>query len=134
MSDFEFEISKNLIIAGAKFLTLHDEGILNCGDPSSNFFEKDFLKTRAAASASKLQKDDVVIHTLTEKLTKEHLSRFQVVIFTYIRLEEAIDFSNYCHTQEPPIAFIKTDVQGLFGSVFCDFGPNFSFVDVDQDG
>lgn len=55
----------------------------------------------------------------------------QAVVFTDISLEKAFEFDDYCHTHQPPIAFIKTEVRGLFGSVFCDFGPEFTVVDVD---
>ena len=54
----------------------------------------------------------------------------QAVVFTGLSLEKAIDFDDYCHKHKPPIAFIKSDVHGLFGSVFCDFGPKFTVYDV----
>lgn len=52
-------------------------------------------------------------------------------MFTDISLEKAIEFNDYCHSHQPPIAFIKSEVRGLFGSVFCDFGPEFTVMDVD---
>lgn len=55
----------------------------------------------------------------------------QAVVFTNIDLETAIAFDDYCHSHQPPIAFIKAEVRGLFGNVFCDFGPKFTVVDVD---
>lgn len=55
----------------------------------------------------------------------------QAVVFTNIGLEKAIEFDDYCHSHQPPIAFIKSEVRGLFGNVFCDFGPEFTVVDVD---
>lgn len=55
----------------------------------------------------------------------------QAVVFTDISLEKAIEFDNFCHKHDPPIAFIKSEVRGLFGSVFCDFGPKFTVSDVD---
>lgn len=55
----------------------------------------------------------------------------QAVVFTDLSLEKAIEFDNFCHRHEPPIAFIKSEVRGLFGSVFCDFGPKFTVSDVD---
>ncbi|KAL2456699.1 UBA/THIF-type NAD/FAD binding protein [Forsythia ovata] len=53
------------------------------------------------------------------------------VVFTDISFEKAIQFDDYCHEHQPPIAFIKSDVRGLFGSVFCDFGPKFTVFDID---
>jgi ubiquitin-activating enzyme E1 len=46
-------------------------------------------------------------------------------------LEKAYEFDDYCHSHQPPISFIKAQVCGLFGSVFCDFGPEFTVLDVD---
>jgi ubiquitin-activating enzyme E1 len=129
------EIAKNLILAGVKSVTLHDEGVVELWDLSSNFvFTKDDVgKNRALASIQKLQElnNAVFISTLSAPLTKEQLSNFQAVVFTDISLEKAIEFDDYCHSHKPPISFIKTEVRGLFGSVFCDFGPEFTVVDVD---
>ncbi|KAG4206764.1 hypothetical protein ERO13_A03G027000v2 [Gossypium hirsutum] len=129
------EIAKNLILAGVKSVTLHDEGVVELWDMSSNFVfsEDDVGKNRALASVQKLQElnNAVVISTLTTKLTKEQLSNFQAVVFTDISLEKAIEFNDYCHNHQPPISFIKSEVRGLFGTVFCDFGPEFTVFDVD---
>ncbi|GAB4857367.1 E1 ubiquitin-activating protein [Ancistrocladus abbreviatus] len=127
--------AKNLILAGVKSVTLHDEGIVELWDLSSNFIfsEDDVGKNRALASVQKLQElnNSVIVSTLTTELTKEKLSDFQAVVFTDINLDKAIEFDEYCHSHQPPIAFIKSEVRGLFGSVFCDFGPEFTVVDVD---
>ncbi|CAN6842464.1 unnamed protein product [Brassica oleracea] len=129
------EIAKNLILAGVKSVTLHDERVVELWDLSSNFVfsEDDVGKNRADASVNKLQdlNNAVVVSSLTTCLTKEHLSPFQVVVFSDISLEKAIEFDDYCHSHQPPIAFVKADVRGLFGSVFCDFGPEFAVLDVD---
>lgn len=55
----------------------------------------------------------------------------QAVVFTDATLDKAIEYDEFCHNHEPPIAFIKSEVRGLFGSVFCDFGPEFTVFDVD---
>ena len=46
-------------------------------------------------------------------------------------MDKALEFNDYCHSHQPPIAFIKAEVRGLFGNVFCDFGPEFTVLDVD---
>ncbi|MBA0574668.1 hypothetical protein Golob_001855, partial [Gossypium lobatum] len=131
------EIAKNLILAGVKSATLHDEGIVELWDLSSNFAfsENDAGKNRALASVQKLQElnNAILVSTLTTKLTKEHLSDFQAVVFTDIRLEKALEFNDYCHNHKPPISFVKTEVRGHFGSIFCDFGPELTVVDVDRE-
>ncbi|KAG2559580.1 hypothetical protein PVAP13_8KG176700 [Panicum virgatum] len=129
------EIAKNLVLAGVKSVTLHDDGKVDLWDLSSNFFlsEKDVGQNRAQACVPKLQElnNAVIISTITGDLTKEQLSNFQAVVFTDISIEKAVEFDDYCHSHQPPIAFIKSEVRGLFGSVFCDFGPEFTVLDVD---
>ncbi|KAL1196930.1 Ubiquitin-activating enzyme E1 2 [Cardamine amara subsp. amara] len=135
MQGLGVEIAKNIILAGVKSVTLHDENLVELWDLSSNFVfsEEDVGKNRALASVHKLQElnNAVAVSALTEKLTKEQLSDFQAVVFVDISLEKATEFDDYCHSHQPPIAFIKADVRGLFGSLFCDFGPRFTVLDVD---
>ncbi|CAN0902154.1 Ubiquitin-activating enzyme E1 2 [Linum grandiflorum] len=135
MNGLGAEIAKNLILAGVKSVTLHDEGLVELWDLSSNFVfsDKDVGKNRALASLQKLQElnNAVAVSAMTTSLTKEQLSDFQAVVFTDIGLEKAIEFDDFCHNHKPSIAFIKSEVRGLFGSVFCDFGPEFTVVDVD---
>ncbi|EMS58574.1 Ubiquitin-activating enzyme E1 3 [Triticum urartu] len=127
--------SKNLALAGVKSVTIHDVKTVEMWDLSGNFFlsEDDIGKNRAAACVAKLQElnNAVLISALTEELTTEHLSKFQAVVFTDIDLDKAYEFDDYCHNHQPPISFIKSEVCGLFGSVFCDFGPKFTVLDVD---
>ncbi|EEC82734.1 hypothetical protein OsI_27435 [Oryza sativa Indica Group] len=129
------EIAKNLALAGVKSVTLHDVKNVEMWDLSANFFlsENDIGKNRAAACVSKLQElnNAVLISALTEELTTDHLSKFLAVVFTDIGLDKAYEFDDYCHSHCPPISFIKAEVCGLFGTVFCDFGPEFTVLDVD---
>lgn len=77
--------AKNLVLAGVKSVTLHDEGNVELWDLSSNFIftENDIGKNRAAACVQKLQElnNAVAVSTLTSKLSKEKLSDFQVPCF-----------------------------------------------------
>lgn len=79
--------AKNLVLAGVKSVTLHDEGLVELWDLSSNFIftENDIGKNRALASVQKLQElnNAVLVTALTTKLAKEQLSDFQV-IFPFI--------------------------------------------------
>ena len=54
----------------------------------------------------------------------------QVVVFTNIIVEKTIEYNDFCHNHQPPIAFIKAEIQGVFGSVFCDFRLEFSVFNV----
>ncbi|KAJ0987625.1 hypothetical protein J5N97_005981 [Dioscorea zingiberensis] len=134
LSGLGAEIAKNLVVAGVKSVTLHDDESVQLRDLSSNFFllEDDVGKNRALACVPKLQELNhaISVSTLTD-LKPSKLSDFQAVVFTDISLEKAIEYDDYCHNHEPPIAFIKAEVRGLFGNIFCDFGPEFTVVDVD---
>lgn len=128
------EVAKNVILAGVKSVTLHDQSNVEMWDLSGNFYltEDDIGKNRAVACYNKLQELNaaVTVSTLTSEITEEDLSSFQVVVFTDITLEKAIQYNDFCRDHKPPIAFIKADIRGLFGSVFCDFGPEFTVFDV----
>ncbi|KAK3147536.1 hypothetical protein QOZ80_3BG0283550 [Eleusine coracana subsp. coracana] len=129
------EIAKNIALAGVKSVTLHDVGNVEMWDLSANFFltEDDIGRNRAVACVAKLQElnNSVLVSAVTHELTIEHLSKFQVVVFTDISLDKAIEFDDYCRSHKPLISFIKAEVRGLFGSIFCDFGPDFTVIDVD---
>lgn len=128
------EIAKNIILAGVKSVTLHDQSNVEMWDLSGNFYftEADIGKNRAVACCNKLQELNaaVTVSTLTSEITEEDISSFQVVVFTDVTLEKAIQYNDFCRDHKPPIAFIKADIRGLFGSVFCDFGPEFTVFDV----
>ncbi|MCO5606848.1 hypothetical protein L7F22_061039 [Adiantum nelumboides] len=129
------EIAKNLILAGVKSVTLHDAGNVDLWDLGANFClsEADVGKNRALACASKLQELNtaVSVNVHTTEISTELLSRFQAVVLINASLEQACTYDSYCRNQTPPVAFIKADIHGLFGSVFCDFGPEFKVFDVD---
>ncbi|KAI5082021.1 hypothetical protein GOP47_0001764 [Adiantum capillus-veneris] len=129
------EIAKNIILAGVKSVVLHDTGIVDLWDLGANFClsEADVGKNRALACVSKLQELNtaVSVNVYTSEITTEFLSGFQAVVLTNATLEQACTYDNYCRNQTPPVAFIKADIHGLFGSVFCDFGPEFKVFDVD---
>ncbi|KAI3856805.1 hypothetical protein MKX03_014123 [Papaver bracteatum] len=83
MNGLGAEIARNLILAGVKSVTLHDEGTVELWDLSGNFVfsESDVGKIRALASVQKLQElnNVVAVSTLSEKLSKEQLSNYQFV-------------------------------------------------------
>jgi len=76
--------AKNLALAGVRSVTVHDVKDVDMWDLSGNFFlsEQDIGKNRALACISKLQElnNAVLVSALTEELTKEHLSKFQVCL------------------------------------------------------
>lgn len=81
-------VAKNLVLAGVKSVTLHDEESVELWDLSSNFYfsEADIGKNRALACVQKLQElnSAVLVSTITGALSKEQLSGFQVCFSRHI--------------------------------------------------
>lgn len=123
-----------MALAGVKSITVYDPTPVSIQDLSSQFFLRsdDIGKSRAEASAPRLaelnQYVPVNVHSssnLFEDLSA--LSAFQVVVLTETPIETQIKVDEYCHSNG--IHFVSTDVRGLFGSIFCDFGANFTVID-----
>lgn len=63
--------------------------------------------------------------SLTNDLTL--LSNYQAIVLTNTPLKDQIIISDYCHSKG--IYVVVADTFGLFGSIFCDFGPEFTCID-----
>ncbi|XP_044736104.1 ubiquitin-like modifier-activating enzyme 1 isoform X1 [Chrysoperla carnea] len=125
------EIAKNVILGGVKSVTLHDEANCTIADLSSQFYltEKDIGKNRAEACCQSLSELNNYVRTeaYTGPLTEDYIKRFSVVVLTASTLDEQLRINEITHANE--IAFIVAQTAGLYGQVFCDFGPNFKVVD-----
>ena len=53
----------------------------------------------------------------------------QVIVATNMGLAESVKVDEACRQQGT--AFIRAELHGVFGSVFCDFGSTFTVLDVD---
>ncbi|CAH0514318.1 unnamed protein product [Peronospora belbahrii] len=128
------EIAKNVILAGVKSVTLHDDTPATTLDLASQFYlsEVDIGKPRAAASVKKLAELNpyVPVRCHSGKITEEVLIGFRAVVLVNVPLKEAMRINAICHANS--IAFITTEARGVFGSVFCDFGDE--FIVSDRDG
>eukprot|EP00197_Chlamydomonas_leiostraca_P014632 CAMPEP_0202866272 /NCGR_PEP_ID=MMETSP1391-20130828/7292_1 /ASSEMBLY_ACC=CAM_ASM_000867 /TAXON_ID=1034604 /ORGANISM="Chlamydomonas leiostraca, Strain SAG 11-49" /LENGTH=1026 /DNA_ID=CAMNT_0049546205 /DNA_START=133 /DNA_END=3213 /DNA_ORIENTATION=+ len=127
------EIAKNVILAGVRAVTVHDKKATKLSDLGSQFYltEEDVGKNRAEACKDKLQELNtaVAVNASAADLDEAFLKQFQVVVLTDSSLEEAKRVDAYCHANG--IAFIRAQARGVFASVFTDFGPNFTVIDVD---
>ena len=103
-------------------------------DLSSQFFlhPEDVGKPRAAATAPRVAElnayTPVTVHparSLTSDLSQ--LSQYQVVVLTGTPLRDQIVISDYCH--EYGIYLVIADIYGLFGTIFTDFGKQFTIGD-----
>uniref|UniRef100_W8CC53 Ubiquitin-like modifier-activating enzyme 1 n=2 Tax=Monodelphis domestica TaxID=13616 RepID=W8CC53_MONDO len=125
------EIAKNIILGGVKAVTLHDQGIAQWADLSSQFYlqEEDIGKNRAEASRPHLAELNtyVPVCAYTGPLTEDFLSNFQVVVLTNSPLVEQLDVGEFCHSHA--IKLVVADTRGLFGQLFCDFGEEMVLID-----
>ncbi|XP_012944645.1 ubiquitin-like modifier-activating enzyme 6 [Aplysia californica] len=133
------EIAKNVVLAGVKSLTVQDPKNATMQDLGSQFFlrESDVSasKNRAEASSPHLAELNpyVSVMTMTQPLTCDsdlsYLSIYQCVILTECPLNVQRRVNEFCRAASPQIKFISTDVYGICGSAFTDFGDKFEVVD-----
>uniref|UniRef100_A0AAY4DCK3 E1 ubiquitin-activating enzyme n=1 Tax=Denticeps clupeoides TaxID=299321 RepID=A0AAY4DCK3_9TELE len=125
------EIAKNVILGGVKSVTLHDQGVAEWRDLSSQFYlrEEDLGKNRAEVSQSRLAELNsyVPVASYNGALTNEYLTQFQVIVLTNSSLEEQLRVGEFCHSNS--IKLIIADTRGLFGQLFCDFGEDMMVFD-----
>ncbi|KAI9922351.1 hypothetical protein PsorP6_002713 [Peronosclerospora sorghi] len=128
------EIAKNVVLAGVKSVTLHDEAPATTLDLASHFYlsEEDIGKPRATVSEKKLAELNPYVPVCCHRgdITEEFLLGFRVVVLVNAPLKEAMRINAFCHANS--VAFISTEARGVFGSVFCDFGEE--FIVSDRDG
>ncbi|KAL9653197.1 hypothetical protein ABK040_009503 [Willaertia magna] len=138
LSGLGIEIVKNLILIGAKNLTLFDNQSLSFLDLSSHYFcnEENVGQNRAEVSLQKLNEffnyKNLNFKILEgNELTENLLLQFQVVVFTNSHIPNLVELNNICRKNN--IKFITGESRGLVGSVFCDFGCK-PFISTDCDG
>ncbi|XP_077369679.1 ubiquitin-like modifier-activating enzyme 1 isoform X1 [Festucalex cinctus] len=118
------EIAKNVILGGVRSVTVHDQGVAEWRDLSSQFYirEEDLGKNRAEVSQPRLAELNsyVPVSAYTGTLTEDFMTKFQVVVLTSSTLDEQQKLGEFCHSKG--IKIIIADTRGLFGQLFCDFG------------
>lgn len=128
------EIAKNVILAGVKSVTLHDKALCSIKDLSSQFYlnESSIGLNRAEVSCSQLSELNNYVPTTayTGELTEDIIKKFRVVVFTENNEEEQKRIAEI--TRKLNISLIIGVTKGLFGQIFCDFGPE--FIVFDQNG
>uniref|UniRef100_A0A665UPE2 E1 ubiquitin-activating enzyme n=1 Tax=Echeneis naucrates TaxID=173247 RepID=A0A665UPE2_ECHNA len=123
MKGLGVEIAKNVILGGVRSVTVHDQGVAEWRDLSSQFYirEEDLGKNRAEVSQPRLAElnNYVPVTAYTGALTEDYLTKFQVVVLTNSTLDEQLHVGEFCHSRG--IKLIVADTRGLFGQLFCDF-------------
>ncbi|XP_053151848.1 ubiquitin-like modifier-activating enzyme 7 isoform X2 [Hemicordylus capensis] len=135
MKGLGVEIAKNIILAGVRSVTVHDQNDAEWSDLSSQFYlsKNDVGENRAMVSQHHLAglNSYVPVLACTEELSENFLSDFQVVVLTNSPLEEQLHISDFCHANN--ICFVLADTKGLTGQLFCDFGEHFMVYDPSED-
>lgn len=126
------EIAKNIILGGVKSVTLHDTSVCKASDLSSQFYltEDDLGKNRAEVSHKNLAElnNYVPVETYIGELNKDFLKKYRVVVLTNSTLEEQLRVAEIVRSFGNALIVAKT--QGLFAQVFCDFGEDFTIIDI----
>lgn len=126
------EIAKNVILAGVKSVTLHDQQKSSLKDLSSQFFlsESTIGQNRAEASCAHLSELNHYVPTTwyAGPLTEDLISKFRVVVLTDI--DEVEQKRIAAIGRKHNVAVIIALTRGLFGQIFCDFGPEFTVYDI----
>ena len=121
-------------MAGVKSLTLFDPEPVATSDLASQFFLRpnDVGKPRASVTVPRIAELNAYTPVsqyqgtcLTENL--ETLKRYQVVVLTGTLLKDQLIIAEFCH--ENGIYIVITDIFGLFGTIFTDFGKDFAVAD-----
>ncbi|CEP19174.1 hypothetical protein [Parasitella parasitica] len=125
------EIAKNVVLAGVKSVTLWDPAPAEITDLSAQFYltEQDIGQPRAKVTQPKLAELNqyVPVHLLEGELTEDALKKYKVVVVTEMPFSKQLAISKICHANN--IHFISTEVRGLFGRIFNDFGSQFEIID-----
>uniref|UniRef100_A0A0B7B891 E1 ubiquitin-activating enzyme n=2 Tax=Arion vulgaris TaxID=1028688 RepID=A0A0B7B891_9EUPU len=140
MGGLGIEIAKNIVLAGVKSLTVQDPRQSSVQDLGTQFFirQSDVTasKNRAEACSPHLAELNpyVSIMTKTQPLTSDtdltYLASYQCVILTECPLKTQVTVNKFCRSSSPQIKFISSDVFGILGMTFTDFGDNFEVFDV----
>jgi ubiquitin-activating enzyme E1 len=115
-------------------VTLHDTKTTTWNDLSSQFYlrQADIGKNRAEQSLEQLSELNAYtqVKTSTGELNEALLKGYTVVILADgIESEEKLlKLSGFCRQEN--ICFILAETRGVFSRLFCDFGDEFTVVDV----
>lgn len=125
------EIAKNVILTGVKSVTIYDNEPTTFSDLSSQFYlsEADVGKPRGPACTEKLVdlNSYVAVSSYTGALDDAFLGKFHVIILTNQSLALQLKVNDFCHANK--IKFISTESRGVFGSIFTDYGAEFTVMD-----
>jgi ubiquitin-activating enzyme E1 len=127
--------AKNVILAGVKAVTLHDTKAATLKDLGTHFYlsEGDVGTNRAAACRSRLAELNPAVAVTAvpdgTPLSPALVAGHDVIVLTDASTADAVALDGAARSAGA--AFIRADARGVFGAVFCDFGPAFVVSDTD---
>ena len=136
------EITKNIILAGPKKVTIFDQNIAKINDLSANFYlSKEDIENKKRRDESIIEKLSLLnpyvkveilkgnnILENIQNTPKDNESKYDVVLISeFLPREEIIEINAICRKNN--IGFIYTSELGIFGFCFVDFGDSFCVKD-----
>lgn len=126
------EVAKNVVLAGVKSVTIHDDAPVQIADLGAQFFlrEADVGQPRAAATKPRLAElnNYVPVEVHSGALSAEVVSGFGIVVICGgVPMSECVSINAACRAAG--VRFILAETFGVFGYAFCDFGDEFVVVD-----
>lgn len=139
MSGLGAEVAKNTILAGISSLTIVDPLPTTWNDLCGNFYlsPEDIGKARAPLCRDKLAQLNPYVNVQlanVESMTEESILALiptMTCVVVTIPLDNKLLFAINEKCRELNASFIYTSSNGVFGSIFCDFGETFSVTDKD---
>lgn len=123
------EIAKNVILSGVNSVTLYDNDYIQAQELGTNYYakEEDVGKERTIV-APKLSELNPYV-TVSTTANPNYSDYTVVVIAKEMSIEQLITINEECRKEGTK--FILATSIGLTGSVFCDFGNEFTVCDTD---
>lgn len=132
------EVAKNIILAGVKSVSLYDPTPASFSDLSSNFYLTEAHVAENTPRAAACLPDLVSLNPYVSvslhdgaidfsAVTADTLKSFAVVVLINQPYSVQCHVDDVCH--QAGIKFISASSRGVFGSIFCDFGPSFTVTD-----
>lgn len=130
------EIAKNLALMGVEAITICDDDVVQRRDLGVNFFIRSCdvgVKTVSEACLENLQdlNRNVDINAYSGLITEVVVTQHDVVVCCDQKFELLINVSRICRNnhKNKRIGFLVADTFGMVGSIFVDFGPEFTCFD-----
>lgn len=122
------EIAKNLILTGVRSLTVVDNSVVQETDFGTNYYlnNEDVGQPTSTTIVPRLAELNPYVKIIIGKEDYD-VTSYHVIVFIG-NYQKAVKLNDVCHNKTK---FIYTNTQGVFGTLFCDFGENFLIKDID---